>query len=83
MMIEEIEEPIDVVAVFSGGKISPILFSWQNRRYNNLKVNRAWNQTVGDVKLIYFLVSIDNANLYEICYHTRNFRWSLVKVHYD
>jgi hypothetical protein len=30
-MIEEIDEPIDVEAAFSAGKISPILFSWRHR----------------------------------------------------
>jgi hypothetical protein len=82
-MIEEISEPIDVVAAFSAGKISPILFSWRHRRYYNLKIASTWSQTDGDAKLVHFSVNTDNANLYELCFHTRNYQWQLMKISHD
>ncbi len=49
-MLEEIGESIDVVAVFTAGKIMPMLFSWKHRRYYNLKVSSMWNEKEGEVK---------------------------------
>jgi hypothetical protein len=82
-MIEEIGESIDVVAAFSAGKISPLLFSWRNRRYNNLKVTSMWNEKGGDSKLVHILVTNESANLYELCFSTRYYNWSLVKINHD
>jgi hypothetical protein len=82
-MIEEIGEPIDVVAAFTAGKISPILFSWRNRRYNNLKVNAVWGQADGEARLVHFSVNSDDANLYEICFNTRNYQWQLIKIYHE
>ena len=81
-MIEEIGEPIDVIAAFSTGKIFPLLFSWRNRRYNNLKVHATWSQAAGNAKLVHFSVTTDNTNLYELCFHTRYFHWQLVRVYH-
>ena len=83
-MIEEIGDPIDVVAAFTGGKILPILFSWRNRRYSNLKVANSWNTyEEGDAKLHHITVTNDSPNLYELCLNTRNFTWSLIKVYHE
>jgi hypothetical protein len=82
-MVEEISEPIDVVAAFSEGKIWPILFSWRHCRYYNLKVTATWNDRDGDARRVHFSVMSDSANLYEICFHTRFFKWSLAKIYYE
>ena len=82
-MIEEIGDPIDVVAAFTGGKILPILFSWKNRRYENLKVANSWNTSIGDAKQVHISVTNDSPNLYELCLNTRNFTWSLIKVYHE
>jgi hypothetical protein len=82
-MIEEIGEPIDVVAVFSCGRISPLFFSWRNRRYGNLQTASTWSRYEGDAKLVYISVTADNANLYELMFHTRNLRWDLVKIYHE
>ena len=82
-MTEEIGESINVVAAFTGGMILPILFSWRNRRYSNLKVANSWNTTVGDAKQVHISVTDDSPNLYELCLNTRNFNWSLIKVYHE
>lgn len=82
-MIEEIGENIDVVAAFTGGKIMPMLFSWHNRRYYNLKVESTWNEKEGESKLVHIMVTADSPNQYEICFNTQNFKWSLIKVYHD
>jgi hypothetical protein len=82
-MIEEIGEPIDVVAAFSAGKISPILFSWRHRRYINLKVTSIWSDTEGDARQFHISVLTDSSNLYELCFRTRNFQWTLAKIYHE
>ncbi len=82
-MIEEIGESIDVVAAFTGGRILPIMFSWRNRRYENLKVASSWNIFDGKIQLHHITVTNDSPNLYELCFNTQNFKWSLVKTSYD
>lgn len=82
-MIEEIGEPIDVVAAFTNGKLMPILFSWHSRRYYNLKVASVWNEREGESRLIHIIVTADTPNQYEICFNTGNFKWNLVKVDHE
>ncbi len=82
-MIEEIDDQIDVVAVFSSGKVSPLLFSWRNRRYSNLKTSSMWMDSEGDAKRVHFSVITDSANLYELCFHTRSFQWTLVRIYHE
>ena len=82
-MVEEIGESIDVVAAFTSGKILPIMFSWRNRRYSNLKVANSWNTSIGDAKHVHISVTNDSPNLYELCLNTRNFTWSLIKVYHE
>ncbi len=82
-MVEEIGESIDVVAAFTDGKILPIIFSWRNRRYSNLKVASSWNTSIGDAKQVHISVTNDSPNLYELCLNTRNFNWSLIKVYHE
>ncbi len=82
-MIEDIGDNIDVVAAFTNGKILPILFSWRNRRYINLKVASTWNEKEGESKLVHMTVTADSPNQYEICFNNQNFKWSLVKVDHE
>ena len=82
-MIEEIGEKIDVVAAFTGGKVLPILFSWKNRRYQNLKAASSWDTYEGETKLHHITVINDSSNCYEICLNTRNFTWSIMKVYHE
>ena len=82
-MIEEIGEKIDVVAAFTGGRVLPILFSWKNRRYQNLKVAGSWTTYEGEAKLHHITVTNDSPNCYELCLNTKNFTWSIMKVYHE
>jgi hypothetical protein len=81
-MTREINESVDVVAAFTDGKILPIMFSWENRRYNNLKVASSWDTFIGEAKQIHISVIADTYNLFELCLNTRNLNWSLIKVYH-
>lgn len=82
-MIEEIGESVSVLASFTNGKILPLVFKWRNRKYSQLKLASSWSDFEGQFKRVFFSVSVDTANLYELCFHTRNFQWSLVRIHHE
>ena len=48
MNIEKIDEPIRVLAVFSGGAIEPLRFRWGRRTYNIDRVNGRWTDRAED-----------------------------------
>lgn len=79
-MIEEIDEPIKVVAAFQCGKIIPLVFSWRNRRYEHLQTVSTWSDHEGEAKRMFFGIAA-GPNFYELCFHTGNFQWKLVKIH--
>lgn len=82
-MIETIDESINVLAICSKGQIRPLVFSWRNRRYENLKVTSTWLEPEGSFKKVFFSVITDGANLYELCFRTRTLEWLLVRIYHD
>lgn len=82
-MIEEIGENVTVLASFADGRLQPVVFKWRNRIYRQLSVASSWSDYEGQYKRVYFSVMTDRSNLYELCFHTRNFQWCLVRIHRD
>ncbi|HOJ78304.1 MAG TPA: hypothetical protein PL158_09420 [Bacillota bacterium] len=83
-MVEEIGEPVSVLASFSQGRVAPLRFKWRNRCYQDLTLASTWCDYEGASKRIYFSVlNTDHANLYELCFHTRDLQWILVRIHHD
>ena len=81
MMFEEINEPINVVAIFQNGGITPLAFSWRRRRYEGLQTVARWEEYEGETRCLFFSLQ-DGPNLYQCCFHTRDLRWRLVKVYH-
>ena len=42
MNIETIDEPVGVVAVFTGGEVSPVRFRWGRREMDVFAINGRW-----------------------------------------
>lgn len=82
-VIEEIGEDVKVLASFVNGKLQPVIFKWRNRTYQPLTIASSWSDYEGQFKRVYFSVLTDQSNLYELCFHTRNFQWCLVRIHHD
>lgn len=81
-MIEEICEPIKVLASFSAGKMMPYFFSWRKRRYRVAEVTGWWSDYEGEAKRFFFSVLTDGVDLYEISFHTRTLNWELLRIHH-
>ncbi len=82
-MTSEIDEPVDVIASFGRKGVQPRLFVWAKRRYAVSRVTASWTEPAGFFRRHHFTVLTDGANLYELCFNTRDLIWRLVRVHLD
>ncbi len=82
-MIEQIDEPIEVLANFSGGKPLPLLFTWRKRRYQNFKVLSIRINYEKNALRIYFTIVMNKINYFELCFNSNNMQWQLVQIEYE
>jgi len=80
-MVTTIEEPVDVSAVFRGGKLRPTAFLWRGRRYDIRRVTGTYRVPKGRYLELYYAVTSDNPEVYELRFSTEGMSWSLVRVH--
>jgi len=60
-------------------RLRPVMFIWRNREYRVQDVTYVWRENRGDSEMYHYAVS-DGANVYELCYETRTFNWTLSSV---
>ena len=80
MQVQKIDEDINVIAVFKGGKIKPLVFMHRGRRMKDLVVLSSWEIRYGEGKRIFFRVSHENRTIYQIYLDTDDWRWTLETV---
>jgi len=80
-MIEEINDPIDVMTVFREGKIRPVKFKWTGRTYAVSRVAYSWVTKEGSYPVHHFSVLTDGNSVYELLFNTYTLDWVLAKVH--
>jgi hypothetical protein len=82
--IEPINESIRVIAGFNlGGRLTPLLFEWRSHRYEQFEIIKTWKVPEGVAQKVFFTLTPDTVNLYEIYFHTRNFQWVLSRIFHD
>ena len=81
-MTAEIDDAIDVVASFGRSGFQPRLFLWEKRRYPIAKITATWAEPAGLYRRHHFAV-LAGANLYELCFFTRDLTWRLIRVEMD
>lgn len=74
-----INKIIQVGVIFSGGKIFPKWFLYDNKKREIKTVNYQWEDHEGMEKLIIFSVT-DDANTYEISFNLKRMIWKLEKT---
>ncbi len=80
MRIEEINESIEVIALFQRGKLSPLKFRWRDRIYRVQRINGGWASEVGEVNYHHFAVMSDSPDVYELVYNERGHEWRVQRV---
>ena len=80
MRFEDIGEPIEVIAVFRGGKMRPLKFRWSERVYKIERINGGWVSDEGRSRLFHYSVMSDGPDVYEISYNPDRFSWHIDRV---
>ncbi len=79
-MYQDIEESVDVIALFEGGRLQPIKFRWKGRAIKVKQVTGSWKSDVGAHKIRYFAVLDSASNFFQLAYDERNTAWVLNKI---
>lgn len=77
--IQEISEPIRVLAEFTGGSVRPIRFRWTGRTFRIESVNGQWVDRAGDAYTLHFSVQVDGET-YFIHFSSTEVQWWLDQV---
>ncbi len=80
MRFEDLNDPIEVIALFRGGKMRPLKFRWKDRVYRVEKVNGGWVSDEGSSRFYHYSVMTDGPDVYEICYNSSRFSWRIERV---
>ena len=79
-MYQDIEEPVDVIALFEAGRLQPVKFRWNGRPIKIKQVTGSWKTDVGAHKIRYFAVLDNASNFFQLAYDEKNTAWVLNKI---
>ena len=79
MRVEDIGEPIRVLAVCGGGQLEPIRFRWGRRTYRIDAVNGRWTDRSGDGYRLHFSVQAGD-DTYFLHFASHEGQWWLDQV---
>jgi len=82
MKIEEIGDPIAVLAAFSGGQAQPKRFRWKRRTYDVDEVNAHWVDRQCDGYALHYSVQIGDET-YHIHFASSEVQWWLDQIAVD
>jgi len=80
MRFEDIGEPIEVIALFRAGKMTPVKFRWNGRVYRIERVNGGWKSDQGRERISHFSVMSEGPDVYEISCSLENLTWKIDRV---
>lgn len=75
----EINEPIEVGAVFKKTGLRPVWFLWKGRKYPVERVTYRWKAKRGEAWVHAFSV-FDGINTFELLYDSKFLEWKLGRV---
>jgi hypothetical protein len=80
-MYEEINEPIDVIALFTEhGQLQPFRFRWKSGAFKISKILSTWKVAEVPNLRIHFSVKAQSPDCFELVFDTQKFTWKLAKV---
>ena len=79
-MVETINKPIRVIALFEHGQIKPLRVEWNARTYHVSAVNNVWRETVGTAKHIHLAVETKEGVAMELVVDPKDMSWRLESV---
>lgn len=83
-MIEQIHEPVDVLASFSSaGNMIPRKFRWRGRIYEILQINQTHQSREGRSVLQFFHCSDTGSPYRKLCFNNITMIWTLEELEVD
>ena len=79
MNIEKIDEPISVLAMFSGGSAEPVRFRWNGRDYEVDAVNGKWTDRQGAACRLHYSLQIGGETYY-VHFDSGQLQWRLDQI---
>jgi len=80
MRLEDIHEPVEMIALFRLGKLLPLKFRWRERVYRVERINGNWTTDEGALRIHHFAVAADGPDIFDLSYNERAHSWKLEKV---
>lgn len=80
-MYEEVNEPIEVVSLFKGGKAQPLIFRWRSHLYKIQQVNFYHKVTEGKDLIHAFSVSSEQEGAFKISFNPNSLVWRLNQIY--
>ena len=78
-MSTEVDEPIQVGAVFASGQVRPAWFLWRRRRFAIREITMRWQTQEGRTRLLHLGVT-DGASVFELVLNQETLGWRLAAV---
>ncbi|MFC1668583.1 hypothetical protein ACFL1T_04305 [Chlamydiota bacterium] len=78
--MQKIDEKIDVLASFIGGKITVIRFRWKNTAFIVNKTTGKWTKRDGPYPIYYFSVCCNKQDVYELSFNSRTLSWKIIAL---
>ena len=79
-MDQDINQPIDVIAVFQKGQMVPVRFRWDGRVVKIARVTGRWKTDEGIFKIKHFAVINRDSQFCQLSYKERTAEWFLDKI---
>ena len=79
-MYQDLDDPVEVIAVFSHQQLRPLRFKWKDRVYKITRVTGTWKKLEGEYIVRFFAVLDEETNVFQLMYNERLTDWTLTKV---
>jgi len=79
-MYQEINDPVDVLALFEEGKLKPQRFRWKGNVHRVAQVTGAWLTDKGAFKVRHFALMDEEANFFQLAYDDRTTAWKVTRI---
>lgn len=79
-MDQEINQPIEVVAIFQNREMSPVRFRWNGRVIKIARVTGRWKTNEGRYRIKHYAVMDEDSQFCQLSYRERTGEWFLNKI---
>ncbi|MDO8886344.1 hypothetical protein [Candidatus Oleimmundimicrobium sp.] len=76
----EIDEPVEVIALFKKGEVKPVKLSWNNKTYRVKEITGTWKSSLGNAEILHLSLVIENGSYFEVSFNTKTYIWRLEKL---